>query len=413
MLRCLFLFCLAASVSAQTPVERARALHIGGDASGALAVLLDETALDADGQKLAARVALEVGRPHVAAEVLAEADTADGSAQLLLGRSLEALGNTREAERAYGLAVRADSSDVALSSLAGLVARRNEREAIGLYRALVARDSLNPTWLGALGRALARSDSLERARAVLERAYLLYPRGEATAVELAKALEGSAALSSHLDRALNALPHSPELWRLRGAAAMRSGDLAGAVRAYGNALASDDSTATRLRDLGVAQYYEGSTADALGSFHQSLARDSTDATALRVGGFAAHAENQTDLALDWLARAADALGRLAMSDLAERTAKVHSETLNDEAALAQIALAEALAPELPILALHRATILQQLGRSALAMEAYREFLDRATPAEDRYVPLAQARLQMMEASEARRARERLRRQLNE
>ena len=409
----LILLFLAATASAQSSAERARALYIGGDTRGALAVLTSGGQLGPEERRLAARVALEIGRPHVAAEMVAEADTTDGAAQFLLGRSLEALGNTREAERAYGLAVQADSSDAALSSLAALVMRRNEREAIALYRALVARDSLNPTWLGSLGRALARSDSLTQARRVLEQAYLLYPRGEATAIELAKALQGDAMLPAHLDRALRVLPRSPELWRLAGANAMRSGDLTSAVRGYRNALAYDDSTATRLRDLGVAQYYRGHTADALATFHQSLARDSSDATALRVGGLAAHAENESSLALRWLAQAADAMGRLAMSDLAERTAKVHSETLNDEAALAQIALAEALAPELPILVLNRATILSQLGRRALAMEAYREFLDRATEAEERFVPLAEARLTMMEEFESRRARERLRRQLNE
>lgn len=414
MLRPLFLASLlAASAAAQTPLDRARALALDGDAAAALDLLGESAGLGSEADRLAARLALDLGRPHVAARVLAQADTADAAAQWLLGQSLQALGDLRRAESAFAHAHRADTTGAATAALAALVARRSPREAIPLYRSLASRDSLNPAVLGALGRALADADSTAEAVPVLRRAFALYPRDEATALALAHALEEDSTLAAHLGAALVALPQSAELWRLRGADLMRRGASPQAVEAYRNALAHSDSTAPRLRDLGVAQFYAGATADALATLRHALSRDSTDATTLRIAGFAAHAENETALALDLLTRAADALGREALADLAEQTARVYSHSLRDEEALRQIALAEALAPERATIVLNRGVLLQQAGKYREALAAYREFVDRAGPAEAAYLPLAEERIAVLEDVEARRVQDDLRRRLNE
>lgn len=421
MLRLLFVSLLLASGAlAQTRLDDARALSLSGDAPGALDLLLAEESLDEEAARLAARLALDLGRPHVAARVLADADSADAQAQFLLGQSLQALGDLRRAEAAYARAHRTDSTGAATAALALLVSRRNPHEAVPLYRLLVARDSTNPAHLGALGRALVHSDSTEEAVPVLRQAFALYPRDEATAIALARVLERDSTLADHLDAALAALPQSAELWRLRGADLMRRGASPEAVEAYRTALLVSDSTASRLRDLGVAQFYAGTPAEALATLRLALARDSTDATTLRVAGFAAHAENETDLALDLLARAMDALGRVALADLAEQTAQVYSHSLRDEEALRHIALAEALAPERATIVLNRGVLLQQAGRYREALAAYREFVERAGPEEAAYLPLAQERIAVLEnveamrqEAEARRVQEDLRRRLNE
>lgn len=404
---------VVASAAAQSPQDRARSLYAAGDAPAALAVLVDEPPTDAEGTRLAARIALDLGRPLDAARWLADADSADAAAQLLLGRSYEALGDRQRAEAAYARSVRADSAAAALPSLAALVLQRSPRAAIPLYRRLASRDSLNPAPLGALGRALAGADSVAAAVPVLRRAFALYPRDEATALALARALDGDSTLTAHLDAALAALPRSAELWRLRGADAMRRGATPLAVQAYRTVLTVADTTAARLRDYGVALFYSGDTAASLEVMAASLARDSTDATALRVAGFAAHAEGQTGRALDLLTRAADAIGREALADLAEQTARVYSEALRDDEALRQIALAEALAPDRATIALNRGVLLQQAGRLSLALAAYREFVERAGPEDEAYLPLAQERIEILETIEQNRVEEDLRRRLNE
>ncbi|MEM1054466.1 MAG: tetratricopeptide repeat protein [Bacteroidota bacterium] len=414
MLRALSLsLFLAAGAVAQAPLDRARALYASGDTPGALAMLIDSGDLGPEAALLAARLSLDLGRPLDAVEVLAGIDTTDAPAQLLLGRSLEALGDFRAAEAAYARSVRADSSEAATSALAALVVRRSPAEAIPLYIALVARDSMNPASLGALGRALAQTDSSHLAVPVLRRAFRLYPRDEATALALARVYRGTAMLPAHLDEALRALPASAPLWRLDGADRMRRGMLGRAVDAYRTVIALDDSTASNLRDLGIALFYDGQTAEALTVLRQSIARDSADATALRVGGFAAHAEGETKEALDLLDAAAEALGRRALSDLAEETARVFITAQQDEEAFRQIDLAEALTPERATVILNRAMLQQQVGRLALALASFREFVERAGPEAAQYVPLAESRIVILENIERQRVEDDLRRRLNE
>jgi tetratricopeptide (TPR) repeat protein len=257
-------------------------------------------------------------------------------------------------------------------------------------------------------------DSVGLAQTHLARSWRLYPRGETAAVALAETLDDDPeSQMSLLMQALASLPESPRLWRLRGAAAMRLGDMDGAVEAYDNALAYDDSTAARLRDLGVALFYSGQTAEAVGALRESFARDSTDATTLRVYGFAAHAENESDLALDLLARAADALKRQALAELYQEIARTQKDVLRDDAALASIELAERLAPDDPTMVLNRAALLQQMGRLDAAERGYREFLERAPEAAPALRSLAQSRAEALETIRLNRIEADLRRRLNE
>lgn len=201
---------------------------------------------------------------------------------------------------------------------------------------------------------------------------------------------------------------------------MRAGANPLAVQAYRNALIHDDSTASRLRDLGVALYYEGSVPEAFDVLQASYERDSTDATTLRVYGYAASENGQMPLAFDLLAMAADAMGREPLADLYERIARLHSEDLNDETALEYVELAERLMPERLTLILNRAIVLQQGGRSREALAAYREYLERAPEAPERLRLAAESRIAMLERVEEmremarqRRIQEDLRRRLNE
>ena len=370
--------------------------------------------LSPEGRQLLARLGLDLGRPHLASGALAETDTTDAEGQLLLGRALQALGDARGAEEAYAHAHRLAPGGPGTSLLAALLEPRQPARALPLYRLLIARDSLNPMLHSAMGRVYARLDSLPLAREHLARAFDLYPRGEATAIALAGVLEEEpGALAAHLDRALETLPRSPELWRLRGAAAMRAGNMEGAVAGYRNALVYDDSTAARLRDLGVALYYAGDPPEAAEVLRESYRRDSTDATTLRVYGFAANESGDTPLALRLLALAADAMGREPLADLYERTARVHSENLNDEAALEYLATAEALAPEKATIVLNRAIVLQQAGKLTEALDAYRAYAARAPEAEAGLKAFAEDRIATLETLQQRRIEADLRRRLNE
>ena len=415
-MRSLLLLALVSGAALAQPADSsfaaAERLALAGQTGAALARLSGSATPES--LRLRARLAMDLGRPHLAVAALADADTLDAEAQLTLGHARRALGDTRGAETAYRHAYRAAPGGPATGPLAGLVARQRPAEAAALYRVLVAQDSANPAHHLALGRALVRLDSVERGRFHFVRAWMLYPQGEDAAVGAAETLEGDpAAQLGWTDQALRALPQSARLWRVHGAASMRVGDLDGAVEAYANALAWDDSTAARLRDLGVALYYAGRAPEAVAALRESHARDSTDATTLRVYGLAAHAENEADLALRLLARATDALGREPLADLYGEIARVQRDALRDADALASLATAERLAPEDATIVLNRAALLQQIGRLEDAERGYREFLDRAPDADPSLRALAEDRAAALATIRQNRIERDLRRRLNE
>lgn len=416
----LLLLAVASGASAQ-PEADARRLALGGDTAAALDLLLSADDLSPEARRLTARLALDQSRPLLAAQALVSADTSDADAQLLLGRALRALGDARGAETALAHAHGLRPGGEATVDLAALLEARRPVAALPLYRLLASQDTLNPVLWGALGRVYARLDSVPLAQEALGRAYALYPRGESVAVSLAEVLDDDlGAQTAHLDTALTILPRSPELWRLRGGAAMRSGETARAVDAYRSALANDDSTAARLRDLGVALYYLGDVPEAFEVLHGSFGRDSTDATTLRVYGFAASENGQTALALRLLAKAADAMGREPLASLYERIGRVYRENLQDSLALENLSLAHALAPEDAAIAVNRAIVLQQTGKRAEALAAYQSALAQIPETQANFRDLVEGRIEMIELMEARfegarqrRAREDLRRRLNE
>ncbi|OZC03814.1 tetratricopeptide repeat protein [Rubricoccus marinus] len=415
------LFLAVASGAAAQPEADARRLALSGDATAALDLLLGADDLSPEARRLAARLALERSRPLLAAQTLATADTSDADAQLLLGLALRALGDARGAETALRHAHRLRPGGEATADLAVLLESRRPDAALPLYRLLASQDTLNPVVLGALGRVYARLDSLPLAQEALGRAYALYPRGEAVAISLAETLEDDLdAQTAHLDTALTVLPRSSELWRLRGGAAMRAGETARAVNAYRSALVHDDSTAARLRDLGVALYYLGDVPEAFDVLRSSFERDSTDDTTLRVYGFAASENGQTALALRLLAKASDAMGREPLASLYERIGRIYSEDLQDSVALDNLSLAHALAPEDAAIAVNRAIILQQTGKRAEALAAYQAALAQIPEAQANFRELVESRIEMIELMDARfeearqrRVRDALRRRLNE
>ncbi len=420
-MRCCLVLLLAVTASGVAAQPAARQLALDGDRAGALALLLHADAPTPEARHLAARLALDLSRPLVAARVLADADTSDAEAQLLLGLALRALGDARGAEQSLEFAHRLAPGGEATAALADVLSISQPAEALPLYRLLAAQDSLNPVVLSALGRVYARVDSVPLAREALSRAHALYPQGEATAIALADVLEDDlVAQTTHLDSALALLPRSAELWRLRGGAAMQAGDTPLAVDAYRSALANDDSTASRLRDLGVALYYLGDVAQASGVLQASFERDSTDATTLRVYGFAASENGDTPLALRLLAMATDAMGREPLADVYERIGRVHGEEIRDQDALEALSLAHALAPESVGIAVNRALALQRTGKRAEALEAYRAVLERIPETQVRTRDIVQGRIEMLETIDARfeearqrRVRDELRRRLNE
>ncbi|MEL6615803.1 MAG: tetratricopeptide repeat protein [Bacteroidota bacterium] len=416
-MRCLLLVLLLASgTSAQAPVDTletaARAAALSGDTALALDLLTTADTLSAEARTLLARLALDAGQPLVALDALADADTTDAAAHLVLGRAYATLGDASGAEVAYRYAHRQRPGGTATVALAALVAQRKPLEAVGLYRLLVARDSLNPAHHGALGRVYADLDSVPLARVHLSRSFDLYPQSERVALALAELLEEEPeAIAAHLTAALEANPESADLWRARGAAAIRADALPLAVEAYRTALRLSDSTAVRLRGLGVALYYAGETPEALEVFREAYARDSTDATTLRLYGLAAYAEGNTPLALDLLTRAADAMGRRALADLYESRARIHLEQMQEDDALAWLDLSGLLAPEKDTVELNRAVVYQQFGRLSEAELAYRAFAERTL--DDRLRDFALDRAEMLAGIEQDRVEADLRRRLGE
>lgn len=416
MRRLLLSLLIASGAAAQAPSDSlesaARRAALGGDPALALDLLSDADALSPEARILLARLALDAGQPLVSVNALADADTTDAAAHLTLGRAYASLGDASGAERAYRHAHRQRPGGTATVALAAILAQRRPSQAVSLYRLLVARDSMNPAHHGALGRVYADLDSVRLARHHLSRSFALYPRNETVALALASLLEDEpGAIRAHLTAALGAIPESADLWRARGAAAIRADALPLAVEAYRNALRFSDSTAVRLRGLGVALYYAGETPEALTVFGEAYARDSTDATILRLYGLAAHAEGDTPLALDLLTRAADAMGRRALADLYENRARIHLEQMQEEESLAWLDLSGHLAPEKDTVELNRAVVYQQFGRLSEAELAYRAFADRTI--DERLRDFALGRAEMLAGIERERAETELRRRLGE
>ena len=413
---------LASAAHAQSgppPHAAARLAYADGDSEAALELLRGDPArLSAAARLLRARIETEFGRPHLAAATLAEADTADGVAQRLLGRTRLELGDLAGSEAAYRRAARhAPSADGARALADVLVRRGRPAEALPLYRRLAASDSTNPALHAALGRTLRSLDSLAGAVGHFRRALALNPADEGSAVALGTILldaDSVEALRAHVQASLAALPRSADVWALGGAAALASDHTEAAVEGYANALHFSDSTAVRLRDLGVARYYDRDPTAAAWALRAALARDSLDRTTLRVLGMAERDLGNPEASLRLLRAAADAMGRADLADLYEQTARAHLDLGAYDDAEAALLLAEALAPEKPTLVLNRAIVYERADASPTrAISAYRAFIEEAPPEYAGLVAFAEGRVRSLEAAELDRVQEDLRRRLNE
>jgi predicted TPR repeat methyltransferase len=211
------------------------------------------------------------GAPARAVELIEEAlrvDPQQARAHSNLGAALQDLGRTEAALASYEAALRLDPAYALAWDNRGNTLRRLGRlaDALDSYeRALGINPALADAWCH---RAIALHDLGRHADAVAsaEQALAMRPAYADAFVALGHALQALDRHAHSVDAYARALALAPQAdtWCARGAALKKSGDLAGALHSYEQALA--------LRpDYALAEHYRANTLRALGQREAAVA----------------------------------------------------------------------------------------------------------------------------------------------
>lgn len=331
---------------------------------------------------LLARAHQELMQHGRAAALFAESDTTEARVLAAWGQSLLQLGQGRAALQRYERAYHADSADQrAALPLARLYAQAERWEAVEtIYTRLVQADPGNPSFHAQLGlayRALGRTDD---ALAHLERAHRLNPLSVEVPLHLSGLYVAADSLISArrvLERALEAQPEEPLLWRRRGEIALQELDPAVAVAAFRRALSAGDSSAATLRNLGAAYYMDEAYAEALPPLRASARLDSLYAMTFYYLGMTHKHLEQHDRAAAALEKAGLLFGQHNVADVHEALADVYRYQNRYEAAIAADRLALQLNPDKRAVLFHLATLYDEhYADPAPALRYYRQYLER-------------------------------------
>ena len=245
--------------------------------------LLEEApALPSDDAYLLGRAYQELYRYEEAARAFSRADTSSWRVLAGWGQSLRRLGRTAEARTRFEKAYRQDSlrREVAVP-LAELYAEAGQWPDVrDVLTSLVRGAPENPFFLSRLGKSYRAMDSLHAAARSYDRAYRRNRQSRTLPLDLTTVLLQSDSLDRArqvMDTALARHPNQARFWKRLGQIELKAKKHNEAIQAFQRALLLGDQSVSTLRPLGMSLYYSGRDSASVNFLRGAFQADTTHA----------------------------------------------------------------------------------------------------------------------------------------
>jgi tetratricopeptide (TPR) repeat protein len=318
-----------------------------------------------------------------------------------LGESYAALYRWPSAASAFRRVLEARPDDRATRQALAEVYRRSRQwaEARRQYTRLVRRDSTNGTWWARLANCEVQLGEIGAAIPHFARAHELLPQSADIALTLSRYYRATLRMDEArgvVDTTLTHRPSDPRLWRRRADLAYEQDRFDRARRAYEQAIATGDSSATPYRRVGMIAVREQRYRDALSALRESVQKDSSHTRTTLYLGIAYLRLDSLQRAATYLQRTIDEEAKGPITEALIQTGTVNSRRGDVEAAVDAYRLALRLRPARTDVYFQLATTYDEYYREKeTAARYYHRFLRTSDSTRARLRTYARERLQAL------------------
>ncbi|MFB6274169.1 MAG: tetratricopeptide repeat protein [Salinibacter sp.] len=318
-----------------------------------------------------------------------------------LGESFAALYRWAEAASAFQRVLEAQPGDRATRQALAEAYRRSRdwKEAKQQYTQLVRRDSSSGQWWARLAKCEIELGEIGQAISHFENAHELLPRSVDVALFLSRFYRSTMRPQKArrvVDSTLAYRMGDSRLWRRKADLAYGQDQLDVARRAYEQAIATGDSTATPYRRIGIIDVKQDNYERALSALHQSLQQDSTHSRTTLYLGISYLNLDSLQRATTYLQRTIDLVAQGPITEAYVQQGAVHDRRENVAAAVRAYKTALRLRPKRTNVYFRLATLYDEYYKEKLtAARYYRRFLQASDSTQKRLRTYAQDRLETL------------------